>query len=173
MEEETEAWLNTKACPKLHGASGSPGPCIPTPLSPSSGSEPAERTKTGWVTAETRAGRVRGDGRKRIPTPPSGLRCGPLSRSYGSSPSSAFCPSSTKLCGCRSHTPHLWASVFSHMSQEVRRCHNSLPLPLPMANIPDQSVHSFLWNPDSTQPPSNQCSWYRRQKHLCNPCASV
>ena len=79
----------------------------------------------------------------------------------------------TKLCGCRSHTPHLWASVFSHMSQEVRRCHNSLPLPLPMANIPDQSVHSLLWNPDSTQPPSNQCSWYRRQKHLCNPRASV
>ena len=37
-----------------------------------------------------RAGRVRGDGRKRIPTPPSGVRCGPLSRSYGSSPSSAI-----------------------------------------------------------------------------------
>ena len=62
MEEETEAWLNTKACPKLHGASGSPGPCIPTPMSPSSGSEPAERMRTGRVTAEDEGGV--GEGRK-------------------------------------------------------------------------------------------------------------
>lgn len=56
-----------KACPKLHGAGGSPGPCIPTPLSPSSGSR-ASRGQNGLVTAEDKGrGRVREKGREGLP----------------------------------------------------------------------------------------------------------
>ena len=55
-----------------------------------------------------------GEGQRRQAVDPEEKMLDQESGDLGSSPSSAL-----EFCGCRSHTPHLWASVSSHMSQEL------------------------------------------------------
>ena len=83
-----------------------------------------------------------GEGQRRQDVDPEEKMLDQESGDLESNPSSAL-----EFCSCRSHTPHLWASVSSHMSQEVRSCHDSLPLPMPMANIPNSISTLFSVEP--------------------------